>query len=326
MNVELAEAAAIGRVQIIDDQLHEVRIVGPSEAREQVAPLIGLQFPRDQPIQRRWLETLHRLGKLRECDFHHPLPRDDLRIELRRQIGFWIELLALSVEMQIEPIGDQRQGRFRILAVAQERLAILDFADAGGVVIAIDPSAEASHRPAPIARGPDSAGRCRSRIPRCRESVASTARRGRLPARSLRSIQSLLPWPGGSSTSIRPLAPEERQTHSVSSGNGSWQRRSVVSGWRWRNGVRRSSNRAKCSTPMRHEKFRDQKRSQRVAARAIHSTSVAAGDGRRSPHRHQIAAGTAAGGQVISVAGDWQARSGCGRGVTSSVQTLKLWS
>jgi hypothetical protein len=59
-------------VQVVDDQLRQIRVVGPAKTRQQMAPPIRIQIGAGQPVERRVLEAFEIL-KPSQSLFRQPL-------------------------------------------------------------------------------------------------------------------------------------------------------------------------------------------------------------------------------------------------------------
>jgi hypothetical protein len=103
---------------------------------------LGRAISADEPIEGRFFKALHGVRVLVEGQLVQAVAAQECRIELRRQVGPLIELLALLVELQVQPLADKGQGAFRIFVVIQERLTVLDFNRAGRPVVARGPGLE----------------------------------------------------------------------------------------------------------------------------------------------------------------------------------------
>ena len=132
------EPTAVRMVQIVDDQLRQIRVVGPAETAEQVAPPIGIQIGAGQPVECRILEALEILEPSQSL-FRQPLTGDRSRIQRGRQIRSLADRLSLVVELQVQLLPDVLQRPLRISGISQERLAVLDLADARRVIVPLDP-------------------------------------------------------------------------------------------------------------------------------------------------------------------------------------------
>jgi len=80
VNRHRTERLAVAMIQVVDDQLREVRMIGTLQSLEQVPAAIGVQFRGGEPIERRVLVAVEilvaLLGELRQ-----PLAADECLIE-----------------------------------------------------------------------------------------------------------------------------------------------------------------------------------------------------------------------------------------------------
>ncbi len=144
MNFEFAKAAAPFAFELGDDQLDQARMVGPLEPRQELPLLIGIQVRVEQAFQGRVFEALQRIGKLRQSLLVEPGRGHERRIELGRQVGLLVQLVALMLELQVQPFAQQGQRSLWVLVVGEQGLTILDFDRPLGPLKALDPGLEQS--------------------------------------------------------------------------------------------------------------------------------------------------------------------------------------
>ena len=125
---ERPESAAVGMIQVVDDQLRQIGIVGPLQPLQQVPPQFGLQFHGHEPIEGRIFKALEILV-LAHRPFGQRRAADQFRVQLRGQIRLGVQLFPLVIELQIQLLAEVIQRFLRIGGIGQQGLAIEDFAD-----------------------------------------------------------------------------------------------------------------------------------------------------------------------------------------------------
>ena len=127
MDFKLAERPALLRLQLLLDQDHEVRHIGPLQPREHAARLRFIElhpFPH-QRLDRRVAELPQIVARRQRLPLEN-LARHPRLIERRGQVRLPVARLLLVVELQIHPLAEKLQRRLRIGVVTQQRRAILD--------------------------------------------------------------------------------------------------------------------------------------------------------------------------------------------------------
>ena len=109
VNPKAAEAAAVLVVQVVDDQLRQLRVVGPLQPFQQVAPTIRGQFRRDQPVQGLVFAALQ-VRMLGEGPVEQRRAGDQVLVQAGRQVRLLVQPLALVIELQAQPLADELQA------------------------------------------------------------------------------------------------------------------------------------------------------------------------------------------------------------------------
>ncbi len=109
---ERSESAAVGMVQVVDDQLGQVRVVGPLQPLEQIPAQFRFEFYGHQPIEGRVLKSLQVLI-LTHGTVGQRFAADQFRIQLRGQIRLGIEPFPLVIELQIQLLAEVVQRLLR---------------------------------------------------------------------------------------------------------------------------------------------------------------------------------------------------------------------
>ena len=141
VNRKAPEAPAVLMLNVVNDQLDQLGIVGPLHSREQVTPPLGCQFGGHEPIERRVFEALQ-IAVTAVGQFGQRVPSDELLVQRGRQIGFAAENLSPVVELDVELPSDILERLLRLILVFQEGLAVEDLACPSRVVVGLDPCGE----------------------------------------------------------------------------------------------------------------------------------------------------------------------------------------
>ena len=140
MDLERPEAAAALLLEVVDDQLSELRVIGPAEPFEKITSLVGVERLGDEPVERPIGETGQVLVAAKGVG------REGLAADAasgRARVGkedLASSRLALLVEMEIELLAEVVERLFGMIRVRQQRLPVLDLADAIAGAMLFDPA------------------------------------------------------------------------------------------------------------------------------------------------------------------------------------------
>ena len=142
VNVETAKSLGVFSFDIFRDQFHDARKCGIVDSLEQVAALAGVERFVDQEKQAHVVEVAQAVGVLFEVSGHQFVRINQADGKFGRQIFLRLWDAALMVEIQPQFTLQMIERTFRIFAVFQECLAILDHVNLIRFAMTLDPAFE----------------------------------------------------------------------------------------------------------------------------------------------------------------------------------------